>query len=141
MTNEEFKAMVRESNAHKLHPKDEELFSKMENNYISENERIFFETQKYKQIYVVTSLNDLVISEYDNKDHIYLVRIAFDEYELGHGINEEYDEPYHTMCLSEVLDANLKDLGYLDRDITLLEWLRERDYEGVLYHHNYDDLQ
>lgn len=140
MTNEEFKAMVRESKANKLHPKDEELFSKMENNYISENERTFFETQKYKQIYVVTCSNDLVISEYDNNDHIYLVRIAFDEYELGHGIGNMYDEDFHTMCLAEVLEANLSDLGYIDRNITLLDWLRERDYEGVLYNHNNDDL-
>lgn len=141
MTNEEFKSMVRESNTNRLHPKDEELFSKMENNYISENERIFFETQKYKQIYVVTCLNDLVINEYDNDDHIYLVRIAFDEYELGHGIDNMYDENFHTMCLAEVLEANLKHLGYIDRDITLFEWLRERDYEGVLYNNNFDDLQ
>ena len=41
------------------------------------------------------------------------------------------------MKLSEALNANLKQLGYLDRDITLLDWLRERDYKGIRYNHNY----
>lgn len=44
------------------------------------------------------------------------------------------------MTLKETLDANLKEIGVLDRDITLLQWLRERDYKGVEYDHNFDDL-
>ena len=42
------------------------------------------------------------------------------------------------MCLSEVLSLNLKTLGFIDRDLTLLEWLRETDYTYVNYNRNYD---
>ena len=44
------------------------------------------------------------------------------------------------MYLAEALQLNLKEVGLLDRDITLFEWLRERDYKGVEYDHNYDDM-
>ena len=44
------------------------------------------------------------------------------------------------MNLYEALNANLKEIGVLDRNITLFQWLRERDYKGVEYNHNFDDL-
>ena len=30
--------------------------------------------------------------------------------------------------------------GFIKDDITLLQWLRKRDYAGIQYNHNYDDL-
>lgn len=42
------------------------------------------------------------------------------------------------MSLSEALSLNLKDLGFLDRNVTLLEWLREYDYNCVNYSRNFD---
>ncbi len=44
------------------------------------------------------------------------------------------------MCLHDALNINLKAAGLLDRDITLFQWLRERDYAGVEHDHNYDDI-
>ena len=123
-----------------LFKEDIELFDRMNGNYISENEKIFFETQKYKQEYAPTGMNDLVLHETSNPDHIYIVRVGFSEYIVGHGINGKYDEELHTMCLSEALEANLGQLGFINRDISLLDWLRERDYEGVEYDCNYDKI-
>ena len=42
------------------------------------------------------------------------------------------------MNLSEVLSLNLKNLGYIDRNLTLLDWLRENNYAYVNYNRNYD---
>lgn len=86
----------------------------------------------------VTISNDLLLHEDNNEDRIYIVRCWFDEYVIG-GESYKHGEE-HYMNLSEALNANLKEIGVLDRDITLFQWLRERDYEGVEYDHNFDDL-
>lgn len=122
----------------KLWPEDYDLFAAMEGHYVSENEKTFFEKMRYKMEYEISLSNDLILSEVDNDDLIYIVRCIYDEIIVGHGTYGHYDPEYHVMNLSEALSANLKELGYLDRDITLHEWLRERDYEGVMYDHNND---
>ena len=126
------------NNNHKLWKQDIELFEKMKGNYVSENEANFFKNIEYKQQYEITSLNDLLISEYENPDEIYLVRLIYDEYILGYKIDSDGKYEEHVMCLSEVLSLNLKTLGFIDRDLTLLEWLRETDYAYVNYNRNYD---
>lgn len=119
----------------KLWPEDETLFASMKGHYISKNEQEFFEKQEYKERYVQTISNDLVMSERNNEDHLYIVRCWFEEYVVGSDSVEE-----HFMNLSEALNANLKVYGLLDKDITLFQWLRNRDYNGVEYEHNFDDL-
>ena len=123
-----------------LCPADIELFASMEGNYVSENERIFFEKLKDKEENVFTAAGDLLLFETDNEDLIYLVRYYFDEFELGHGTAGNYSPKHYVQCLADALNANLKQLGYIDRDLTFLQWLRERDYACVRYDHNYDDL-
>ena len=123
---------------HKLWEKDIELFEKMKGNYVSDNEANFFKNIEYKQKYEITSLNDLLISEYENPDEIYLVRLYYEEYILGYKIDSDGEFEEHVMCLPDVLSLNLKDLGFIDRDLTLLEWLRETDYAYVNYNRNYD---
>ena len=113
------------------------LFRRMEGNYQSEREREFFEKLKYKEENVLTVSNDLLMSEYDNEDKIYIVREEYSEFVVG---REDILEEQHYMNLSETLSANLRETGLLDRDITLFQWLRERDYKGVMYDHNYDKL-
>jgi len=122
-----------------LRKEDQELFSKMEGNYISENEKIFFETQRYKEEYVPTGMNDLVMHEDSNEDNIYIVRVDLSEYFIGHGTYGHYDEEVYVMTLAEALAVNLREAGFIEQDMTLLEWLRARDYAGVEYDHNYDD--
>ena len=126
---------------HQLSKEDKKLFESMEGNYTTPNEKIFFKNIQYKQEFEVTALNDLLISEYENPDEIYLIRLYFEEYIIGKGIDTEGANEEHVMMLSEVLNLNLKELGFVERDLTLLQWLRECDYECVNYDRNYDLLR
>jgi hypothetical protein len=131
--------MTQEKN--KLWDVDQNLFESMKGNYISENEENFFKNIQYKQEYECTALNDVLVSAYENNDELYVVREIFEEYVVGHGIgtNGAYEE--HVMNLSEALALNLKDLGFIDRNLTLWEWLRECDYAVVNYERNYDIIE
>lgn len=122
-----------------LRKEDQELFSKMEGKYISENEKIFFEKQRYKEEYVPTGMNDLVMHENSNNDNIYIVRVDLSEYIIGHGTVGHYDEEIYVMTLAEALAVNMHKAGFIEQDITLWQWLRLRDYKGVEYDHNYDE--
>jgi hypothetical protein len=113
----------------------------MKGNYQSENEENFFKNMQYKQEYEPTALNDLIVSEYENKDEIYIVRMYNEKYVVGHGIGSDSANEVHAMYLREVLALNLKSLGFIERDITLLEWLRECDHSVVNYERNYDILE
>lgn len=44
------------------------------------------------------------------------------------------------MNLSVALNSNLKQLGMCEKDVTLFEWLRANDYEGIRYDRNIDYL-
>jgi hypothetical protein len=125
----------------KLWDVDKKLFESMKGKYISVNEENFFNNIQYKQEYECTALNDVIVSAYENNDEIYVVREIYEEYVVGHGIgtNGAYEE--HVMNLSEALALNLKDLGYIDRNLTLWEWLRECDYAVVNYERNYDIIE
>lgn len=111
------------------------MFSRMKGHYVSDNEKKFFEVQENKEKHIMTVSNDLVMSEHSNEDHLYIVRCWFDEYIVGSDTGEE-----HFMNLSEALNADLKELGILDKDVTLFQWLRLRDYQGIEYEYNFDDL-
>lgn len=119
-----------------LWDEDIALFEKMEGNYQSSEERNFFKNIKFKQEYELSCCNDLLLSEYDNKDGLYLVRLIYDEYILGLKDNERLEQ--HVMNLSEVLSINLKDAKLNDRDITFFQWLKENNYRGIRYDRNYD---
>ena len=122
----------------KLRPADIELFDSMKGNYVSENERFFFETLKDRMENLFTCAGELFLFETDNEDLLYFVRYDFDEFELGHGTEGNYSPRLYVQSLAEALNANLKELGYIDRDITFLQWLREHDYKEIMYDHNYD---
>ena len=100
---------------HKLCDKDTVLFSSMVGKYQSVNEENFFKNMQYKQEYEPTALNDLLVSEYENKDEIYIVRMYNEEYVVGHGIGTDGAQEEHVMCLSDALALNLKALGYIQR--------------------------
>jgi hypothetical protein len=123
---------------HKLWDADAKLFASMKGNYQSKNEENFFMNMQYKEEYQATALNDLLVSEYENQDEIYIVRMYNEEYIVGQGIGTDGVNEEHVMCLFEALNLNLKELGFLDRDVTLLDWLRECDYSVVNYERNYD---
>lgn len=122
----------------KLWDVDKDLFERMKGNYISENEAIFFRNIQHKQEYEISGLNDLLISEYENPDEIYLIRLYYEEYIIGYKIGSDGEFEVHVMNLSDALSLNLKDVGFLSRNLTLFEWLRENDYSYVNYNRNYD---
>ena len=126
---------------HELWDEDKKLFKSMKGHYQSVNEENFFKNMQFKQEYECTSLNDLIVSEYENEDEIYIVREYNEEYVVGHGIETDGVQEEHVMNLSEALALNLKDLGFLNRDVTLLQWLRECDYQVVNYERNYDIIE
>lgn len=123
---------------HIIPKEDAVLFKSMEGCYTSPNEENFFKNLQYKEEYEITGLNDLLVSEYENEDEIYLVRMYYEEYIIGQGIDSDGSRETHVMTLSEALSLNLRDIGMLDRDLTLLEWLRESDYVYVNYNRNHD---
>ena len=126
---------------HELWDEDKKLFESMKGHYQSVNEENFFKNMQFKQEYECTSLNDLIVSEYENEDEIYIVREYNEEYVVGHGIETDGVQEEHVMNLSEALALNLKDLGFLNRDVTLLQRLRECDYQVVNYERNYDIIE
>ncbi len=128
-------------NKNKLWEADEKLFASMKGNYKSLNEENFFKNMQYKQEYECTALNDVLVSAYENNDEIYVIREIYEEYVVGHGIGTDGAYEEHVMNLSEALALNLKDLGFIDRDLTLWEWLRECDYAVVNYERNYDIIE
>jgi hypothetical protein len=123
---------------HVLPKEDKQLFRTMKGRYVSPNEEKFFKTLQYKEENEITGLNDLLISEYENNDGIYLVRMYYEEYVIGQGVDSDGARETHVMTLSEALALNLKDAGLLERNQTLLEWLRGRDYDCVNYNRNHD---
>ena len=123
---------------HRLSREDSALFESMKGRYVSENEAEFFRKMQHKEEQEITGLNELLVSEYENDDEIYLLREYYEEYLVGHGIGTDGAEEEHVMTLSDALSLNLKELGFIDRDLTLLEWLRESGYRYVNYDRNYD---
>lgn len=126
------------SKKHIIPKEDDILFRSMEGHYVSSNEENFFKHLQYKEEYEITGLNDLLVSEYENEDEIYLVRMYYEEYLVGQGIGSDGAREEHVMTLSEALALNLQDSGLLNQNITLLEWLRKRDYMCVNYNRNHD---
>lgn len=120
----------------KLWDVDKKLFESMKNNYISPEEEEFFKNIQYKQEYELSLANDLLLSENDNSDGLYLVRVLYDEYEVG--IVKEPSKEMHVMNLSEALSINLTDIGLTDKNMTIFEWLRENNYGGINYDGNFD---
>ena len=110
----------------------------MEEHYTSFNEKVFFEKMKFKIEFEPAMSNDLILSEHDNEDGIYIVRCYDCEFIIGCHVGENFKEEKHTMNFSDALETNLQECGFIDDNLTLLEWLRKRNYNGVRYDHNYD---
>ena len=114
-------------------PDDVNLFESMRNNYQSENEKKFFEELEYKEGNEVSFAYDWLLEHNENDDGIYMFRQSYSEYAINRIINGEYLDECHFDSLAELLKINLKEYGYLDRDITFWQWLKERDYSCIRY--------
>lgn len=109
------------------------LFKEMDGKYVSENERIFFETLKQKECYDFSSMYDMLMLEPDNEIGFFLQREYWNEYELG--IGKKSCE--HCLSLNEALNFDMFDLGFSEH-ISVIEWLRKRDYAGIHYDRDND---
>ena len=114
-----------------LSQEDVQLFASMAESYQSEEERIFFETMKYKEEYELAFMNDLLLTEEDNEDKLYFIRIYADEYEIGLGATKK-----HFQSLADALQMNLSEIGMPASDCTFGQWLQRRNYKGIHYDRN-----
>lgn len=114
---------------------DVALFAKKLNSDIIGNERTFFEEMKKKEEGEYAISADLILCEDDNRDEIYIVRYYFDEYRIGRGkLGHRYPETF-TDNLTDALKSDL--IEQLNYHITLYDWLKKTDFEGIRYDGNY----
>ena len=117
-----------------LPKEDEQLFKEVFARNLEYEERVFFEKMHDKECGEFAPSADLIISETDNEDQIFLVRYYFNEYKIGKvGVCLEW--PIYGDSLSCILNEDLYPL--LSRHVTLMAWLREQKYECVKYDGNY----
>lgn len=80
---------------------------------------------------------DLILSENDNDDEIYIICYYYTEYRIGRGkVDDRSDVEIYTINLSEALTADLFPL--LNKHITTLEWLKKNNFKGINYFGNYE---
>ena len=128
-----------ETRTNKLWPVDSELFTAMKTDSITPEEFNFFQNMQFKQEHEPTLSNDLILSENDNPERIYIVREVYDEYVVECANHPENE--VHVMNLSEALNINLSSIGVkTPKGATIGEWLRSINYKGISYNHNYDNM-
>lgn len=128
---------MKNSSIHNLWDADIKLFESMSHIYQSKNEKIFFEYLFDVEQWDFSMSGDLLLHEDDNEDKLYIMRVDFDEYEVGKD-SPNAPENQHIQGLAKTLALNLEECGFLDENITLLQWLKKRDYKGVRYDRNRD---
>lgn len=128
---------MRNSSIHNLRTSDAKLFESMRDNYQSANEKKFFEYLFDAEQWDFSMSGDLLLHEDDNEDKLYIMRVDFDEYEVGKN-STNIPENQHVQGLAVALALNMKEYGFLNENITLLQWLKKRDYKGVRYDQNRD---
>ena len=122
----------------KLIAEDASLFKDMEGKYVSNEEKEFFERMKFKIENEPAPANDLIMSNRNNNDGIYIVRCYDYAFRIGCHVGEEYKKEFYAMDFHDALNVNLRECGFIDENLSLLEWLRKRNYKGVEYNHNFD---
>lgn len=128
-----------EARKNKLWPVDRQLFIAMKTDSTTPEEFNFFQNMQFKEEHEPTLSNDLILSESVNTERIYIVREVYDEYVVGCANHPEGE--VHVMNLSDALNINLSTIGVkAQKDVTIWEWLRSINYEGVSYNHNYDNM-
>lgn len=97
-------------------------------------ERYFLERIKAKEMGEFAPSADLLVSERDNADQLFLVRYYFTEYKIDSMSARSGSSIY---CIS-FEDLMKEDLGQLlGRRVTILDWLREQKFACVGYYGNY----
>jgi len=117
-----------------LPKEDKDLYEQMQGNCISDKEKEFFDEMICKEIYDhPVSTFDVFVHEDSNMERLYIQKQYICEYVIGRfkddGSYEGMD--YVPTCLAELMVTDLYPL--LGRHISVLEWLREKNYECVRY--------
>ena len=73
-----------------LAPKDKHLFDNLGDKFASAEEKYFFEKMKYKIECEPAMSNDLIMSENDNEDGIYIVRCYDYEFIIGCHVGDTF---------------------------------------------------
>ncbi|MDO4497716.1 MAG: hypothetical protein Q4B58_07820 [Bacteroidales bacterium] len=100
------------------------------------NEFKFIKTITHKMMNEPANSNELLISERENDDCLYLERHYDYEFVIGRHVGDFYYEEVHGMSLRDTLNTNLSIFGLKKQ--TLLEWLRANDYNCIRYDRNFD---
>jgi hypothetical protein len=115
-----------------------EEFDAAINNAVSENEKEFFEKLLYKVLHETAFSSDVLMKDDENDDAIYIMRVGTDDIMVGHNLTVKGKE-HECVELAGVCFAMSYDLyDFLGYHITLQEWLRKRDYQGIRYDRNND---
>lgn len=115
---------------HELCKADQILFAQMEGHYQSENERIFFETMKYKEECELPEGWDVLLSDKDNEEKIFFYRDSYDFYMIERRDPQyRYIEEFGGLADTLAAPASKWHLG----KGTFGDWLRRRDYAGLVY--------
>lgn len=123
-----------------LPAEDKSLFSKMRDKYASDNEMVFFETMIRKEIYEYpVSTFDVIMHQDDNEDNIFIDKCYCSEYRIGKtgegGATTVL--PDYPQSLARLLSDDL--FGLVGEHISVLEWLRRRDYRGIRYDYPWEE--
>lgn len=119
---------------------DRNLYEKMRKHFVSEKEKEFFEEMICKEIYdYPVSSFDVFVHEDNNEEKLFIQKMYVSEYEIGiYPTEKNYRKlDYVPISLSELLEIDLSPL--LGRHITVLEWLREKNYECVRYDYPWEE--
>lgn len=123
---------------YKLPERDEKLFEEMRDNYISDNEAIFFERMKEKELYDSNDEQDDLLWNKERPNAYSIYRIYRHWYMVSVPKNNESScDEFEYACLADMLNDDFtghEDYEQLDiKGKTNLEILREMDYKGVVY--------
>lgn len=115
-----------------------EEFDNAIKNAITPKEKEFFEKLRYKELNETAASNDVLMNEADNSDGLYILRVGSDGILIGKRIADPSETSIPEEYAGIFLALQHSISQFVGRDITLLEWLRERDYKGIKYNRNND---
>ena len=109
------------------------MFQEMEGKYVSENEKVFFETMLRKIQTEYASHTETILDDNENPDGIYLYREIYDDFRIGRWIEGLPDTPVMINGLFGLLTQDMESYHILGGHKTLWEWLWWNDYQYVHY--------
>lgn len=118
-----------------------EEFEEAIRNSVSANEKEFLEEMRYKIPYEVAASNEILLKEDENEDGIYILRVGNGDFQIGR-ISKDSEVPNYPFEIGGLL-GEYGFMGFdlyplLKKHMTVQEWLRSRDYQGIRYDRNND---